>query len=48
MGEITNIVGMQLFIWDVPDYIIWIVVAVFVILIIAFIARGFFKEVRKK
>lgn len=32
---------------DVPDYVFWIVVGIIVVIALAFVLKGFFKELRK-
>jgi uncharacterized membrane protein len=38
----------QLFGFPIPDFVLWIGVGVIVLVIIAFILKGFFDELKKK
>ena len=38
---------MELFVVTIPDYAIWIVAAIIVIILIAFIGKGFIDEMKK-
>ena len=43
MGDMIDLFGMQ-----VPGFVVWILVAVIVVLVVGFILKGFFSELRKK
>lgn len=39
---------IDLFGLQVPDYVLWILIAVIVILVVGLILKGFFSEIKKK
>ncbi len=39
---------IELFGIKIPDYVLWILIAVAIVLIIVFILKGFFSEMKKK
>lgn len=43
MTIIESLIGI-----DIPDYVLWIVIGAIVVIAIALVAWGFFKEVNKK
>ena len=45
--EQKGVISMSIFGFDVPMEAIWIIVAVIVLIIIAFIAKGFIDEMKK-
>lgn len=42
MSIIESLIGI-----DIPDYVLWIVIGVIVVIAIALVAWGFFKELKK-
>ena len=40
---LENLIGLP-----IPDWVIWIIAAIIILLIVIFIAKGFFDEMNKK